>query len=323
LLAAWPAAGALLALLIAAQVLFPPKTFQASTPALAETIDLTAAADMQPDNAEDLSPSAQPHVVNRVSKDDRTQDDEAAQTENVVSAVGDVAASTASTRDDESSADKPSPSEEAPALTREVKFLNGKVRIDTYKEAVLGSPDAKYVVVELMDYTCPHCRKMHAHVREALDRYGDQLAVVIMPVPLELECNKMVPATDPMHRGACKMAKLALAVAQIDPVKFHDFHDFLLADEEKAPTAGQAVARAFRLVNRRELSELTNSESIEGRIQKYIKLYASLSAEHKGKDTKSFGLPAQIVGDTVLSGGEVTAEEMFEAWEKALGIKPL
>ncbi len=55
--------------------------------------------------------------------------------------------------------------EKAPKLSREVSFLNGKMRLDMYQEAVIGSPTAKYVVVEIMDYTCPHCRKMHAHLR--------------------------------------------------------------------------------------------------------------------------------------------------------------
>ena len=204
-----------------------------------------------------------------------------------------------------------------------MKFLDGKIRLNVYDEAVLGSPEAKYVVVEMMDYTCPHCRKMHAHIREAMERYGDQLAIVIMPVPLELECNKLVSVTDPMHRGACKMARLALAVAKIDPASSSTFTiSCWPMKKRRRPPRRRSFAR-FDLVDRKELSKLTSSPSIDARIQKYHNRFSRpLLAQHIGKTT-TFGLPVQIVGDTVLTGGDMTSEEMFEAWEKALGIKPL
>jgi len=305
---AGPIAGALLCLLITAQILFPPQTFDVSQPALAETIDMTAASDTSPAATDELSPDAHPHTVNRV-----TDSDPAAADEQVEPLDNESAATEQSTSEEPVA-------EQAPALSRPVTFLDGKIRLNIYDEAVLGSPEAKYVVLELMDYTCPHCRKMHAQIHEALERYGDQLAVVVMPVPLELECNKMVTSTDPMHRGACKISRLALAFAKADPAKFVDFHDFLLADPDKPPTATQAVVRAFHLTDRTKLSKLSKDKAVEARLQKYINLFSTLSAQHKEK-ASTFGLPVQIVGDTVLAG-DMTSEEMFAAWEKALGIKP-
>ncbi|MGD9635622.1 MAG: hypothetical protein AB7U97_20235, partial [Pirellulales bacterium] len=152
------------------------------------------------------------------------------------------------------------------------------------------------------------------------ERYGDQLAVVILPMPLELECNKMMTETDPMHRGSCKISKTALAVAKADPRKFLDFHNFLLADEKNPPSSSQAVMRAFRAVDRTKLAKASRDKELDERIQRYIRLFTALSKEHHGKDT--FGLPVQIVGDTVLTGGDMTSDEMFEAWEKAIDIKP-
>jgi uncharacterized membrane protein/protein-disulfide isomerase len=310
-----PLAVGLLGGLIAVQMMFPAKTFDVRQPELAATIDMTAAADASVGNSDHLSPDAQPHVVNRPTDDEPTVGDRGEAPD----------ATTSAGRDDGDS--KPADTnatdhaENAPKLSREVEFLKDKFRLDVYNEAVLGSPDAKYVVVEMMDYTCPHCRKMHAHMLEAMDRYGDQLAIVILPVPLELSCNKLVQVTDPLHRGACKIARTALAVADVDPSKFRDFHNFLLADEEKAPSAAQAVVRAFRLVDRKELMKRSGDPELDERIQKNIRLYSALLAERHGDTT--FGLPVQIVGDTVLSGGNISSEEMFAAWEKALGIKPL
>jgi uncharacterized membrane protein/protein-disulfide isomerase len=309
LVAAGPIAAGMLGLLIAGQILFPPKSFEVSQPELTETIDMTASADTSSTAAQELSPDALSHTVNRVTDavadgDDPSEKsvaDPAVEHQPPVSAVA-VAA------------------EAAPALSREVTFLNGRIKINIYDEAVLGSPDAKYVVVEMMDYTCPHCRKMYAQIEDALDRFGDQLAVVIMPVPLELECNKLVPSTDPLHRGACKIAELSLGVAKADPIRFADFHDFLMADPEKSPTSAQAVVRAFRLTDRTKLREVTQDTAIAARIQKYISLFSTLSAQNKAK-IDNFGLPVQIVGDTVLAG-DMTSEEMLAAWNKALGIEP-
>lgn len=327
LFAAIPTAAGLVALLIAVQVIFPAKTFSESKPNLTNSIDMTAATNPAEGSTDDeLSPDAQPYTVNRVgdpddASDPETETEEVANEETELAAQvdvkpeeGDVAAKV-SENEDAVEADEP------PKLTREVKFLGGKLKINMYDEAVLGSPEAEHVVIELMDYTCPHCRKMHAHIQEAMERYGDQLAVVIMPVPLELECNKLVGETDSMHRGACKLAKLSLAVAKTNQSKFIDFHNFLLDKEEKAPTSAQAVVRAFRLVGRKELAKNSSKTAEFGdRIQRYIQLYQNLSAQQTSG--KTFGLPVQIVGDTLLNGGEITSEEMFATWEKALDIKP-
>jgi uncharacterized membrane protein len=319
LLAAAPIAGVLLALLVAGQVIFPSATLQITKPDLDATIDMTAASDSPSAESDELSPDAQEHVVNRPTEEEPAESSEAADSEPAKPAP-DATADTGDAATDDQAADADDAEADAPKLSRTVKFLKDRFQLDTYKEAVLGSPDAKYVVVELMDYTCPHCRKMHEHLREAMFRYGDDLAIVILPMPLELECNKLVPATDPSHRGACKLARTALAVAEVEPSKFIDFHNFLLADEEEVPTPSKAVVRAFQLADSKELSKRGGSKEIEARIQKNIRLYQALSAQHRGD--KSFGLPVQIVGDTVLTGGDITSEEMFEAWEKAIDIKP-
>lgn len=321
-LAAAPIAVIGILALVGIQVMFPTKMYEVSTPDLAATVDMTAAADDAATAApeEELSPTAHEHVVNRVSDDETAKEiesEEGASTEEPAPKRDDKVK--LASHEEESKEEKPA-EEEAPKLSREVTFLKGRMKLDMYNEAVLGSPDAKYVVVELMDYTCPHCRKMHEKIREARERYGDQLAVVVLPMPLELECNKLLNSTDPSHRGSCKISKTALAVAKADPRKFQDFHNFLLEDEEHPPTSSQAVMRAFRVVDRGKFGQVSRDKELDERIQRYIRLYSALANQHHGKDT--FGLPVQIVGDTVLSGGEMTADEMFEAWEKAIDIKP-
>lgn len=316
----------ILGLLVGGQVLFRPATFQVSTAGLDETIELSSDATPTDRETDHLSPNAQQHVVNRLEPDENAGNssfgDHAAQ---------DNVANDTSTVDEESVRDERA--EQAPAIgetadvdaqqqTREVALLDGKLKFDIYKQAVLGSPEAPYVVVELIDYTCPHCRQMNQKIEAAFDRYGsDQLAVVIMPAPLELECNKVLPATDPMHRGACRLARLALSVAAVKLSAFRDFHNWLMDDVEEVPPISKAVLRAFKAVDRKKLTALTDSDEINNRIQKHLKLFSAL-VRREPKSDKSLGLPIQVVGNTVLFGRLESAEEMFEQWEIAMDIRP-
>ena len=78
---------------------------------------------------------------------------------------------------------------------RIVEFLNGSLKLDVYKHPLIGSPEAPHVMIEMVSYDCPHCREMHRTVERGLSRYGSQLAIIIMPIPLEMRCNRLV--TDP------------------------------------------------------------------------------------------------------------------------------
>jgi len=323
-----------LILLVGGQVMFPPKTYDVSTVTLDDPIEISSTSNAPNGSGADLSPDAQPHVAHRFPADDPPTADENETNESSDAAANGApvdaedaslddadVADVADVAEDSSPAADSTPADAPPAATRKVSFLGGKLTVDLYAEAVLGSRDAPYVILELLDYTCPHCRKMHENIKLAERRYGDQLAIVVMPVPLELECNRRLPKTDPMHRDACRLARLAISVAQVDPSVFADFQNFLMRDEDNPPQYGTAVVRAFRLVNRDKLRELTKSDEIENRIQKYINLYANLAARQKSSD-KPFGLPVQIVGDKVFTGKFDSPEEMFEAWEAEIDLRP-
>ena len=185
-----------------------------------------------------------------------------------------------------------------------------------YQQAVIGSPTAPHVVIEMVDYACPHCRAMHKTIMKAIDRYGDQLAIVIMPMPLELECNKQMSQTEPAHFGACKLARLAIAMSEVDPAAFVDFHEWLMADKDKVPEIGRAISKAYRLADAKKLRERVDSDEIEQRIQSDINLYSSLAMQ-QSKDSKPFGLPVQILGDEVISGDTVSVDSSSRSGKKS------
>ncbi len=204
---------------------------------------------------------------------------------------------------------------------RIVTLLNGKLKLDMTKHPVLGSIDAPNVIVELASYDCPHCRTMHPMIEQGLKRYDGQLAVVEMIVPLEMGCNKYVTSSQYSHRGSCTLARLALAVATIDPSAFPAFHEWLMADPLKPPSPEKAMTHAYKIVDRERLREVMQSKALQAQINSYVELYTALQnlSKHQGK---AFGLPVQIVGPAVISGDLSDVGQLYWTWEKNLNLRP-
>jgi uncharacterized membrane protein len=277
----------LLTLLIGGQILFRAKTYEEQKVALTDSINMTGSDEKKPS---DDSATAATHVALRVPSETDTNP------------VGEA------------------PPAAEPTRERLVKLLGGKLTLDVYKHPLIGSPNAPHIVVEMVSYDCPHCRKMHAIVQEALERYGDQVALLVMPVPLDKDCNKLVTESATSHQGACGTARRAISIARLDPSAFVKFHDFLMTGKDKPPEMERIVPKANGLVDRDRLRELVNSPEVGKQLESYIDLYSQLqSKSHNGK---SFGLPVQILGDNVVSGSVEKPEDVFKAWEENLGLKP-
>ncbi|MEO8270831.1 MAG: vitamin K epoxide reductase family protein [Aureliella sp.] len=155
-----------------------------------------------------------------------------------------------------------------------VTILNG-VQLDIAQWPLLGNADAKYVIVEMLDYTCVHCQNTHAAIHGAMQAYGDQLAVVVLPVPLDATCNSQINTTAAEHREACKIAKLAIAVWHLSPQHFTEFHNWLM---ESKPNYAQASLKAESLVDREKLQSELRSSTPSDFIKKNVDLYKRASA---------------------------------------------
>jgi uncharacterized membrane protein/protein-disulfide isomerase len=205
------------------------------------------------------------------------------------------------------------------APSRQVSVYRDQIKFDIYKQLYLGKPDAEHVVVELFDYTCQHCRKMHNMMRRASRRYGDQVVVVPMPIPMEASCNQLIRVPRTKNRGSCRLANLALAVGNARPARFSRFHNWLMDDDERVPDYGQALLRAYSDFGRTQIrNELSKSSELSARIQQNIQLYARLASGWQGEE--KFGLPVLIVGDTLSVGGFEFETELFDHWEETLGV---
>ncbi len=161
---------------------------------------------------------------------------------------------------------------------------------------------------------------MHATIQHALERYGDQVALLIIVEPLEKECNRLVTDPAASHQGACDTARLALGIAKLNPSSFATFHDFLMSgDKDKPPAMAKIYLKAYVLADRSRLRDLKESAEIEKQIESYVDLFEQLQKQSGKKD---FGLPVQILGDYIMTGSVESEADVFKTWEEHLGVKP-
>lgn len=321
LLAAFGGAIPLVAILIGGQLLFASKTFKVEKVALSQNVSLDSAAEATPAPAEVTT-----RVAMRIpSETENATPNASAEPKNVEPAESKKAASPESpaSLSTENGGAKAPPSSPSPEQANKhlVSFLGGKLTLDVYRHPLIGSPEAPHIVVEMVSYDCPHCRKMYPLIHQAMDRYGDQVALLVMPIPLDRDCNSLV--TDPSlhHPGACGTTRLVLGLAHLNPTVFGKFHDFLMADKEKPPGMEKIVPKAYGLTNPDKLRQVKDSPETKKQMEGYVKLYGKLMEQNKGE--KSFGLPVQILGDKVMSGSVEKADDVFKAWEENLGVKPI
>jgi uncharacterized membrane protein/protein-disulfide isomerase len=189
-----------------------------------------------------------------------------------------------------------------------VRLLAGKVELRIDQQLLLGAPSAELFVVTLFDYTCPHCRGMHAQLRAALDHYGDRLAIVLIPIPLNTGCNPAIDATSPQHAFACHYARLALAVWKNNRAAFPQFHDWLFAPID-APPPGVAGTRAASLVRNQRLNEAILDPWVDAHLKACIELYRAYGGGQ---------IPKLILAGSVVTGDIERREDLFALIDAAL-----
>lgn len=304
-------AGAMFALaaLVGGQILFAPLQYQVAAGELDEAVDLGTSAPPAPPETE-LEPESK--VVTEDSASAMDGEVDVRSQHEVLKVDPDVEPASAAVPSVTSNASGAVPR----AGSRTVELLKGKLKINTAEHPMVGNPAAEHVIVEFFDYTCPACRKMHKMVSESMPKYGDQLAVVLLPVPNDILCNKYVQQGGEIHRGACKLANLAVATADLDHSAFEKLHDWLMASE-KVPTYGSSLSRASKNVDQRKLREQLKVADVSDRVQRYIELYATL-----GRTVKP-ALPMQILGDEIVTGVPASEQELRDLWEQHLGVKPV
>jgi uncharacterized membrane protein len=314
----------LLLILIGGQLLFPGTTYEIEQTALNDPIKMDDAAGSRTSDPS----AATTHTALRVpdplegNESQPSNDGELKQNPAQPSDEPQPDRAAANTAAPPSTGTETTSATPAPEPPREriLSLLGGKLTLNTYQHPIIGSPEAPHVVVEMISYNCPHCRKLHPLVQKALDRYGDQVAVLVMPIPFEKGCNKLITDEAASHVGACGTVRRACGIARLNPRAFVKFHDFLMSGGDEPPTMEEIVPKSNGLVSRDPLREIIGSPEVKKQVEGYIDLFAQLQA--KSRNPKTFGLPVQILGDHVVNKSVEKVEDLYKIWEQDLGVKP-
>lgn len=150
------------------------------------------------------------------------------------------------------------------------------VKIDPHKAPLLGSPDADHFLFFWLDYTDPSCREINGRLLEVASHYGNRLAVVPIPYPLDGKCNPhlMFQSTAAANAKSCEYARLALGVWKADPKAFEAFHHWLF-ESPTVPSLEEALTRARSLVDLDALDNVWDDPQINEMLFSGIKMTPS------------------------------------------------
>jgi uncharacterized membrane protein len=185
------------------------------------------------------------------------------------------------------------------------------VELDPTELPIIGSPSATHRIAVLYDYTCSHCREWHPWFKEAVKRYGNQLVIILLPMPMEAPYNPRIKDPRFSIKGAYDLATLALAVFRADPSKFSQMDEWLF---ELRRSPEDARNYALSLVSEEALKKAEADPWVKAAIMRDIRFYNIRKGGpipqilmHKDMPTVQFRGP----------------KALFAMLEQELNIKPL
>jgi uncharacterized membrane protein len=192
---------------------------------------------------------------------------------------------------------------------RIVFFDDGRKSCQVEQLPCLGRTGAKNILVEYFDYQCAACRKMAGYVDALVAKHPADVAVLVLPVPLDSSCNPHVPAGS-QHSGSCAVARIALAVWRVKPETFEDYHRSLIAE----PSEESARRLALGLMTQDQLESVMKDPWIEKRLQDNVTDWHDLS---KSSDK----LPKLLIrGRRILHGLPSGEADFIRVMEQELGL---
>jgi len=195
---------------------------------------------------------------------------------------------------------------------RLVTVSGDQFTLDVRQWPLLGKPEAKYIFVEMFDYTCPYCRATHQALRGAMQHFGNDLAVVALPVPLDGACKHTVTTAISDHAESCEIAKLAVAVWRVDRKRFPQFHSWLFESAQRR-TADEARQYAAELVGENALAEELSRPYAGMYVAKHIELYERVG---------SGSLPKLLFPRTTVVGAVESSSTLIDMIQRELVSPP-
>ncbi len=196
---------------------------------------------------------------------------------------------------------------------RKVAFDSGRMIYNVKTLPHMGKSDAKHVLVEYFDFQCSSCRIMRRYLMSLVEKYPEDICVILLPVPLDRGCNPQLPPRVEGYDGSCEITRIALAVWQLDPEIYRDIHQKFLA--ENSLTSSQAMDIACEKISRSQLDEAIRDPWIDELIRSNISHWTAFSSQNHQ-------LPKLLIKDRRILHGLPSGEADFiRVMEQELGIQ--
>jgi len=175
---------------------------------------------------------------------------------------------------------------------RFLSYLDGKKVFHLNNVPHIGNPEAQHVLVKYFDYTCESCRATHEQLKVLMKQYPDRYAIILLPVPLNPDCNPYFSLRKPEHLEACFLAHYAITIWFMAPEKFADYHDWLMT----APSEKEAKAKAENLLGKEAFARGLRDQRVRVLFEQNIQDYKALS-------TINPVMPKILLGKNLLMHG--------------------
>jgi protein-disulfide isomerase len=150
---------------------------------------------------------------------------------------------------------------------------------DSKHQMVLGNPDGAINIVEFFDYNCGYCRRAVADMTALLESNPD-LRMVIKEFPI-------------LSEGSVEAARISVAVKDIAPDKYLDFHRELFMRPGQAGAAKALQVAADLGLDAEALKIAANGANVTASLQEVHQLATDLGIS---------GTPSYVIGKTIVPG---------------------
>jgi uncharacterized membrane protein len=232
-----------------------------------------------------------------------------------VATLSPASTASANTTASRNAAATPAPAVAPAKPSRKYSLHDGKFVLELHEAPMIGRPDAPHIAVTLFDYTCAHCRTQHGLLKRVQASFGNDLAIVLVPMPLDASCNPLLSRTGPDHVNACAYARIGMAVWRARPEVMMEYENWFFEPAKPRPVA-EVRAKAMELTGRADFDAVLADPWIEN----WLKLGRDLFKANWDRTGHNF-LPMLNVGP-VLSAGQIKSDaELYGLLEQHLGLK--
>ncbi len=169
--------------------------------------------------------------------------------------------------------------QEAETAQAEAIENSGALIFDSEHQVVLGNPDGAVTLVEFFDYNCGYCKRALSDMTALIDANPD-LRVVLKEFPI-------------LSEGSMQAARIAIAVKDLAPESYLDFHVELFSRPGQVDAAKALEVVADIGLDASALKDASGSGEVTANIEEVRALAATLGIS---------GTPSYVIGTEMVPG---------------------